>query len=277
MKISIAWFFCIVAMLVFFGEGISAARADDMTAVPTQNMPEFADMHIQLQALVNTMGFHSTNHFCVVAYEDSNKKNPVVPCIYWPTQNKFIVLGFGSDMILSTTDYFDLTRDILPNGAAIPPQDYILPWRQSDIDGVVQDCRVHGNAYTIMKTAGGWVSVSKFHQFSSVNAQLQYLVNKTAPQKINNFCVIGQKDGTFLGAYAYWKTENRLIFWLPSPYDADDLDALSDAPIQIDLKHGLRNEEDASDDRNVMQRSYAQAIIQACQKTGQNFIVKKSN
>jgi hypothetical protein len=47
--------------------------------------------------------------------------------------------------------------------------------------------------------------------------------------------------------------------------------------VQIDLKHGLRDEEDSEDDRNEMQRSYAEAILKACQKSGQNFIVTKSN
>jgi hypothetical protein len=39
----------------------------------------------------------------------------------------------------------------------------------------------------------------------------------------------------------------------------------------------LRDEEDSADDRNEMQRSYAEIILKACQKSEQNFIINKSN
>jgi hypothetical protein len=73
----------------------------------------------------------------------------------------------------------------------------------------------------------------------------------------------------------YWRTEDQLIFWPPDPSEDDFI--LADSVIQIDLRHGLRNEEDSVDDRNEMQRSYAEAILQACQKSGQNFVITKSN
>jgi hypothetical protein len=268
-------FVCLLAivMALLFGWGVGpVAQAEDSHVVSLQSDPVYDNLHIQLQALVNTLGFHTTNHFCVIAYGGPKKDDSITPYVYWPTQNKIIILGFGSDLILDTTFYFDLMRDILPDGEVT--NSYL---HRSDVNDIVQDCRAHGNAYTITKTAGGWVPIDKFSQFSSVKAQLQYLVDKKASQKTNDFCVIGQKDGTFLGAYVYWRTENRLIFWFPSPYDVDDPFAVTYAAIQIDLKHGLRDKEDAEDTRNEMQRSYANTILKACQKSGQNFVVTKSD
>ena len=109
--------------------------------------------------------------------------------------------------------------------------------------------------------------------------KLRDLVDHDAIQKTNKFCVIGQKDGAFLGAYVYWQTEDQMIFWLPDPKNNYVPDALTDSPVQIDLKHGLRDEEDVKYDQynDEMQRSYAESILQACKKSGQDFIVNKSN
>ena len=275
MKISSVRFSGIFTVLLLGLSICSAACAQNDNAVSIRNDPDLSDLHIQLQALVNTLGFHKENQFCVVGYEGPKKDDPVIPYVYWPTQNKFIIDGYGSNMLLDTTDYFDLKRDILPNGLPIPPQDYILPWRQSDVDAVIQDCRLHGNSYNVTKTVGGWIQISQLSQFSTVNEQLQYLVDKTADQERNEFCVIGQKDATFLAAYVYWQTEDRLFLWLPSQYDKYDAFSVKDAPFQVDLKHGLRDEEDAEDSRNEMQSSYADAILKACRLSGQSFIVNK--
>jgi hypothetical protein len=246
--------------------------ADGTIPVSIRNNSDFADLNVQLQAMANVMGFHTTNSFCVVGYEAMDDPDHiVVPYIYWPTQNKIIILGFGSNKILSTTDYFDLKRDILPDGEVT--SGYL---HQSEVKSVIQDCHKNGDSYTIRKTAGGWVTVNKFPQFSSIKVQLQYLVDHRAIHKTNNFCAIGQKDGSFLGVFVYWETSNQLIFWLPSPYDKYDPFAVNDAPIQIDLKHGLRDQEDAEDNRNEMQQSYAETILQACARSGQNFVINKS-
>ena len=119
--------------------------------------------------------------------------------------------------------------------------------------------------------------IARYAQFSTVNVQLQYLVDNNGSQKTNKFCVIGQKDGMFLAAYVYWETEHQLIFWLPSQDDKDDPFDVADAAIQIDIKHGLREEEDADGGRYQMQRSYAEGILRACQKSGQDFTIGKSD
>jgi len=250
----------------------SAARAnqvDGVYPVPIQNVPAFSDVRAQLQALVNTFGFHTVNNFCVVAYAGPKGDNSVLPYVYWPTQNKLIEWGIGSNLILGSNHYFDLTRDVVPDGAIS-----IDSLTRADVDSVLQDCRRYGNKFTITKTSGDWVPISQLPQFSSVIAQLQDLVDSNGPPGRNSFCVIGQKDGSFLGAYVYWQTADRLIFWYPTPHD---LGALTYSEVQIDLKHGLRNEEDADDDRNEMQRSYAEAVIRACRTSGKNFLINKSN
>jgi hypothetical protein len=262
-----------IVLALLFGWSISpAAWADAPSVISLQSDPDFADVQTQLQALVNTMGFHKTNHFCIITYAapKGDSANDVVPFIYWPTQNKFI--EWKDDVILNEIHYFDLTRDILPDGSS--SIDYLT---RSGVNHLIHDCRARGDNYKIIKTAGGWVPISHYPQFATIKAQLQDLVDHDATQKINKFCVIGQKDSTFLGGYVYWLTGDQLLFWLPNPHDIYESDALTYPTVEIDLKHGLRDEEDARDDRDEMQRSYAETILQACQKSGQNFVIAKSN
>jgi len=103
------------------------------------------------------------------------------------------------------------------------------------------------------------------------------LADHEGSSEIDEFCVVGQRDGSFLAAYVYWKTESRLFMWLPGNDNLDDPLAVDTSDVDIDLKTGLRDEEDAEDHRNEMQRSYAQAILRACQAFGQIFFVKKAN
>lgn len=157
-------------MVLLFGCGASpAARADqtgqknDVVAVSIRHNANFADLGIQLQALVNTLGFHTVNYFCVIAYETKGDPDQfVVPDIYWPTQDKLIEWGIASHLILDSTFYFDLSRDILPDGAVT--NDY---WHRSDVDQMIRDCREYGDSYTVRKTEGGWVPIRKFSQFLS--------------------------------------------------------------------------------------------------------------
>jgi hypothetical protein len=165
----------------------------------------------------------------------------------------------------------DLTRDVLPDGAM--RDDYL---HRSDVKSIIQDCRKNGSYCTIKKIDGGWVPIGAYSQFSTIRTQLQDLVDHDATQKSNTFCVIGQKENGYLAAYVYWRTEDQLIFWLPDKNDAYETYALTDSIFQIDLKHGLRDEEDAAYQENEMQRSYAEAILKACRKSGQNFVIKKS-
>jgi hypothetical protein len=273
LKIGVASYFSILVALLFSFCACPAAWADELTVVSVQS--NFPDVRIQLQALVNTFGFHTVNYFCIITYGLPKGDDEWTPIVYWPTQNKLIEWGVGSTLITGSDHYFDLSRDVIPDGEVT--NDY---WHRSDVDRVVKDCGARGDKFTINKTRGGWVSIGRYSQFATVKAQLQYLVNhndlsnNNALPKTNKFCVIGQKDGTFLGAYVYWETADQLIFWYPDP-DDDQL-AVTYSDVQIDLKHGLRNQEDAEDDRNEMQRSYAESIVKVCQASGQTFIVNRT-
>jgi hypothetical protein len=220
LKINFVRFLAIVAALLFGWSIAPVAWADDVVAVSIRNNPDFSDARTQIQALVNTFGFHTTNHFCVVGYgSKDDSDNFVVGYIYWPTQNKIIEWKPDEyQAVLGAMGYSDLTRDILPDGAMT--DDYL---HRSDVINIIRDCRKYGDTYTIKKTAGGWVPISHYPQFSTIKAQLQDLVDHDATQKINKFCVIGQKDGAFLGAYVYWFTGDQLIFWLPDHNDINDI------------------------------------------------------
>jgi hypothetical protein len=214
-----------------------------------ENNPNFAGMRAQLQTVANTAGFHTTNHFCVVAYGSSATDPYPQAYIYWPTQNKIIRWDPGSNQpILESGRFFDLTRDVLPDGAVTNGY-----FHKSEMIEIIQDWQNHGTVYTIKKTAGGWVPISQYPQFASVRTQLQYIADNNITvdpprlPKTGKFCVIGQKDGTLLGAYVYWQTEQQLIFWLPGQYNIVDPFAVAVSVVEIDLKHGLRDEEDAKD------------------------------
>lgn len=256
--------FGVFIALLLWGAMGGCARAQTYPVVRVEDYPEYANVRAQLQALVNAYGFHDRNQFCIITYNGPDMGDDPIPSIYWPTQNKYIAWGSGpQSSIIGASDYFDLTRDIVPdnydNGANTST--YLMT--RSEVDGIINDCRGRGEKYTITKTHGGWVSISKFSQFVLVNEQLQDLVDLDSSPKINKFCVIGQKDGSFLAAYVYWQTQEQLIMWLPDKNFPDDPYAVAYADVDIDLKHGLRDQEDGHDDRDEMQRSYAQSILKA--------------
>jgi len=267
----------LVGCLMLVSIACPAAWAENYKPFPLRDFSEYVDARAQLQALVNTMGFHSVNHFCIVGYQGPEIHDFSGFYVYWPTQDKFIIWDGGTDTILDSVHYWDLRRDILPDSVAWPPQDIMLPWHQADIEAVLRDCRIYGNAFTIKKTVGGWVPISKFRAFSTIQVQLQFLVDHEAVGKSNRFCVVGQKDGPFLGAYVYWQTQETLILWTPSPYDIYDPFAVAGMPVQIDLKHDLRDQEDDYYNRHQMQRLYAESILRACRTLGENFIIRKTN
>jgi hypothetical protein len=85
LRLSVIRIFCILTVSLFWNS--SFARANDVSAVPVRTIPAFADVRLQLQALVNIFGFHDKNEFCVVAYKGTSELQAE---IYWPTQNKLI-------------------------------------------------------------------------------------------------------------------------------------------------------------------------------------------
>src|ERR1700689_2352113 len=116
LKTSVSQLLCLILALLLGWGSCPAARADGLPIVSIKNDPDFSDVRIQLQALVNAFGFHNANHFCIITYEAPKGSNELTPFIYWPTQNKLIEWGTGPDpSILGAGHYFDLTRDVLPD------------------------------------------------------------------------------------------------------------------------------------------------------------------
>jgi hypothetical protein len=274
--------FLVLVYVSLLACGPVVARADGNPAVSVANDPDYADAKEQMQALVNMFGFHELNRFCIVGYVQPDSPKDIGAVVYWPTQNKLIewdagdgdgAMGIGS--MAGARDYVDL-RKLLPNNA--PGTMSTLPdWTPNMVAGVAADCRAHGDNYTIKKTLGGWTSVYKLSQFQTVRAQLQYIVDDQGRQKENKFCVVGQTDSAYSGAYIYWKTEDKLFFWLPGKDDADDDFDVDVLAITIDLKTGLRDQEDREDERDEMQRSYAMLVLRECAKVGNEIDIQKSN
>jgi len=251
------------------------ARANAAPVVSALHDPFYAGLHDQIQALVNICGLHDMNYFCVIAYgPQSEGDTESLPLIYWVTQDKLIVWGVGGDRLFESDRYIDLSRNILPEGQSTTSPDYLT---KSGAEMVLEDCQRRGERFTARKTQGGWVSIDKFDQFSTAQAQLPDFVDHNGKVKQNRFCIIGQKDGAFLGAYVIWLNAGQLFFWLPSPYDKVDTNVLTDAALQIDLRAGLRDKEDSKDDRDEMQRSYAEGVLRACHESGLYFYFQKTN
>ncbi len=266
---------CAAVIFIVWSVSINARADSGVTAIPIRNLPAFSNARVLLQALANTEGFHDENHFCVVAYKGPSDLQAE---IYWSTQNKLILwVPEGSNAVFFTRDYVDLTRDVVANAADIKPSDYILPWTREEVNAVLQDCARHGNYYSIKRTFEGWIQVSRFSQFVTLQKQLQDLVNTDGHVKLNRFCVIGQQDGAYLAAYVYWPAQNKLIFWLPDPYNQYVSDALTNSPVSIDLARDLRDKEDANNIGNEMERSTALKVIEACRKFGSIYTILKSN
>ncbi len=222
--------------------------------------------------MVNTSGFHRVNQFCVVGYSP-NGSHVATPYIYWPTQNKIATWEVDPDQpVLDFLTYFDLNKDILPDGEVT--YNYL---HHSDLKRIIQDCKKYGDSYKIKKTEDGWVAINRYSKFSDILEHLQYLANQTSSPNINKFCVIGQKDGAFVAAYVYWETQNQLIFWYPGRYDNLEPYALANPAFEVDLTSGLKDQESYKEYKNEMQRSYAEGILKACQKRGKEYVIKKSN
>ncbi len=268
--------FFVLVYVSLLAYGPVFARADGNPAVSVANDPDYADAKEQMQALVNMFGFHEVNKFCIVGYVQSDSPKDIGAEVYWPTQNKLIDWNAGDlGGMADERGYMDL-RDMWPHNGPVPMS--TLPALTVDyVAAIAKDCRAHGDSYTVKKTMGGWISVYKLPQFKTVKAQLQYIVDDQGRQKDNKFCVVGQTDGAYSGAYVYWKTRHKLFFWLPDKYDVYDDFNVDVLAIKIDLKTGLRDQEDREDDRDEMQRSYAMLVLRECAKFGNEIDIQKSN
>jgi hypothetical protein len=263
----------VVSVMAAYGAPMAAHAQENSRPISVDKIKQVGDMRVQLQDLVNGLGFHSINRFCVIGYMPYGAPKSAFVYVFWPTENEIIEWDRLYETLLEGGEPSDLTHDILPDNTITV--NYL---HRSDLISILDDCWKHGTNYVIKRTVGHWIAISHFQQFSSVTAQLKYLTDNNNLQK-NDFCVVGQADGHFLAAYVYWKTANRLILWVPTKDDsADDPTVLSNAFVNIDLKRDLRDQEDKQKYYTLeMQKSYAEMILNACRKYGDDFVILRSN
>ncbi len=118
-----------------------------------------------------------------------------------------------------------------------------------------------------------WVTIHGQPRFSDVRSQLQALADINGTQDRNEFCVVGQQDGRHRQAYVYWPTENKLILWIPHLYDDQ---ALVRSKRYLDLRRDVVPGNDVHGSTYLLTRTDADAIIHACQATGETFTILKS-
>ena len=278
-----------------------AARAQS-GYFPIARMKMFSHVMIDLQALVNINGFHEDNQFCVVGFLDAgDEPSDAGAYVFWPTENKLIWWQPDGDYpevsgipprddpanMVRSRDYGDLRYDVAESEASMTPSKI---WTRSEANDAIHECWKYGTNYRIKKTRGGFASIKTFPQFSSVDAQLKYLVNPPSyllntfpdsayPAKpVNQFCVIAQQDKNWLAAYVYWKTVRRLYLWLPqpAPYYKNDDGVLFDGFGMLDLKNAPENEEPYDPYTYKMPNDYVINILNACAEKGENITIQNN-
>jgi len=82
-----------------------------------------------------------------------------------------------------------------------------------------------------------------------------------------------------LGVVAYRASDpgSPIVPYPTSMIAAEARYEVIDAPFQVDLKTGLRDEEDSQDQRNEMRRSYAIFVLKACETLGRKFVITKAS
>ena len=113
--------------------------------------PEFADVQVQLQVVVDEHAHQSTNRFCVVG---ETVEGSTEAWVYWPEDDKLILWRPDRDnphAIAGSKRYLDLKRDVV-DGNDVHGSTYLLT--RATADEKVQACKQHGDVYTVEKQAG---------------------------------------------------------------------------------------------------------------------------
>lgn len=260
-------------MLLLCCAAMQAAYAEDYWDRSITENPDYADVRTQLLVLVNIFADSKINHFCVVANHDPANEAALV---YWANQHQLITWNPGEKLLtlVDSRNPLDLQHDVVSNSDEVGSSTYLVT--RDWLNGILGDCRKFGNAYTIVKTEGNWISITSSPLFADVKTQLQTLVNEQATKKVNHFCVIGQNDGSYLSAYVYWPEENRLIMWVPVPDQSAELEGV-DESYGADLNTGIVSAETYNPFDGRIPRLYAQKVLDTCQASGEKFTVAKSN
>ncbi len=221
---------------VLFSLALPVAARAETQWFSLKGEPAYADLKVQLLALVNVYGFHADNNFCVVGQRDDDGE---IALIYWPTENQLYYWNpkVPDQSSLLESQSLDLNKDVV--ATANEQGTSMVLVTKAYIDDIIQSCNRYGNHYYVRKSDSGWASPQKFKQFLSLQTQLQNLLSPPAwliaadpgtvrPKKqLNKFCVITQQDKTWLAAYVYWETEKRLILWIPKKMTTMPLSAHS--------------------------------------------------
>lgn len=118
--------------------------------------------------------------------------------------------------------------------------------------------------------AFNWVSIKTLSGFDDAKAQLQTLVDRNGHQRMNRFCIIGQKDEKHFQAEVYWLSENKLILWVPN---VNDPATLIHSRRYLDLKRDVRA--DIGTSTYLLSKSFVAETLKACSSEGEHFIIDK--
>ena len=137
------------SVLVFLASGGLAQASGHW--FPVDSGADFADVHAQLQVVVDEHAHRAENRFCVVGQRTSAEEEAWV---YWPKENKLILWLSDKDnphAIAGSKRYLDLIRNVVA-GDDVHGSTYLMTRRT--IDEKIHACRQHGETYLIEKSAG---------------------------------------------------------------------------------------------------------------------------
>ena len=111
----------------------------------------FADVHAQLQVLVDKNGRRETNRLCVVGEEADGVLQAYV---YWPEESKLILWvpdRYDSQAIVHSRRYLDLKRDVV-EGDDVHGSTYLLT--RATANSKIRACQRFGTTYRLERRAG---------------------------------------------------------------------------------------------------------------------------
>jgi len=274
-----AWLVGLVMALGLGGLRVASAsdKYDGWDPRPVTSIRYFTDARYQLQFLVNAKGFYRVNHFCVIVGGDDGGAE-----VYWPTEGKMIdwepSIIWHDPVLAWSRQYVDIKHETIPTDADRRIWNMAFPLTMTDVNATIHDCSKWGTKFTIYKSYGGWVPISRYPRFRAIRMQLQTLVDDKAYQKKNKFCVIGQKDGDYLVAYVHWKTEGELLMRNPDPEDYDAPQHIEIPYIRVNLKTDVVDREHyvRQWETDLMPKPFAHSILNACKKFGEEFTIMKN-
>ena len=137
------------SLLVFLASGALAQAGGHW--FPIGSEADFADVHAQLQVVVDEHAHRAENRFCVVGQWTGAEEEAWV---YWRQENKLILWLPDKDnphAIAGSEPYLNLTRDVVADDD-VHGSTYLMTRRT--VDEKIRACRQPGETYLIGKSAG---------------------------------------------------------------------------------------------------------------------------